>query len=57
MAQPRGYNPDKHSALPYVDKQYKDKLNEISDITNMNKKKSVEKAIDEFYKRVSAMPA
>lgn len=45
MPQPRGYNPDKHASLPYVDKQYKEMLNKISDKTGLSKKKAVERAI------------
>jgi hypothetical protein len=45
MAQPRGYNPTKHSSLPYVDKEYKDLLDQIADKTGRSRKKAVEMAI------------
>jgi hypothetical protein len=54
MAQPRGYDKDKHSSLPYVDKEYKTLLKEISDITGLNVKKSAEKAIAELHKLVKS---
>lgn len=45
MAQPRGYNPDKHSSLPYVDKEYKDLLDKLAEKTGRTKKKALEMAI------------
>jgi predicted DNA-binding protein len=45
MAQPRGYNSEKHSALPYVDKEYKELLNRLADETGRTKKKALELAI------------
>ncbi len=45
MAQPRGYNPTKHSSLPYVDKEYKDLLDKLASKTGRSRKKAIELAI------------
>lgn len=45
MAQSRGYNSTKHSALPYVDKEYKLLLDKIAYKTEWSKKLCTEKAI------------
>jgi len=45
MAQPRGYNPEKHSALPYIDKKYKVLLDKLADKTGRTRKKALELAI------------
>lgn len=45
MAQSRGYNKDKHSSLPYVDKEYKELLDRLAEKTGRTKKKALEMAI------------
>jgi hypothetical protein len=42
----KGYNPDKHSTLPYVDKPYKVLLDKLADKNGRNKKRQVEIAIE-----------
>lgn len=48
MTEPRkqGYNPKQHSALPYVDKQYKELLDRVSDANDWSRKRTIEKAIE-----------
>lgn len=43
----KGYNPQKHSSLPYVDKQYKQLLDKLAEKTGRSKKRAVEMAIVE----------
>lgn len=43
----RGYDKDRHSSLPYVDKPYKMLLDLAADKTGRNKKKTLELAISE----------
>lgn len=48
MTQTRGYTPEKHSALPYVDKEYKQLLDKIADKTDRSKKRATELAIQAY---------
>lgn len=41
----RGYDSTKHSALPYVDKQYKALLDQLAESTGRTKKRALELAI------------
>jgi len=41
----KGYNKDRHSSLPYVDKQYKQLLDKLAEKTGRSKKRAVEMAI------------
>jgi len=41
----RGYDTTKHSALPYVDKQFKSLLDQLAEKTGRTKKKALEMAI------------
>ncbi len=43
----KGYNPQKHSTLPYVDKEYKVLLDKIAEKTGRTRKKAIELLIAE----------
>lgn len=52
----RGYDPKRHSALPYVDRKYKELLDQVAGHTERNKKRTVELAILSLASREGIVP-